>query len=93
MRATMEPIAWVLRLHNGDDAALGDPYCGSCTVTVDEFGIATLRGLTVRQDFDSPTWRAIEAAFVIAGIKGAVYSRRKLRVMQGPVRGNADHDG
>jgi hypothetical protein len=73
--ATMEPIAWVMRLHHGA-AVLGDPYFAHSTVTVDDLGRATLRGFAMA-GFSSRDWRAVTRVLGAAGIKEMTYTRKK----------------
>ncbi len=44
MKATLEPVAWTLRIHSNPDAVHGEPYFASATVTADDLKCATLRG-------------------------------------------------
>lgn len=88
MKAYLEPVAWVLRLHGKDDAGPFDPYEAAATVTVDELRVATVRGL-VMDRFSKAAWLAIEAAMAEAGIEAMIWSRRrngKRRIVRGPVR-------
>ena len=76
MKATMEPVAWVMRLHVDDDARIGAPYIASCTVTVDDCRVATLRGLSLQGRPTAPGWRAALQALDDAGCTAALYTRR-----------------
>ena len=72
MRATLEPVAYVLRLHPDADAA----YVGAATVTVDDAGVATVRGF-VSASFDQAARDAIETALIEAGFTAVAGLRRR----------------
>jgi hypothetical protein len=76
--ATMEPVTWVMRLHEGV-AVLGDPYFAHSSVSVDDLGCATLRGFAMA-GFTVGDWRAVVRALGAAGIKEMIYTRKKLGV-------------
>lgn len=67
----MEAVAWVLRVHPEADAVLPDPYIASATVTIDDSGIATIRGYSGQMDGSA----AVARAFFDVGIREAIWSR------------------
>lgn len=75
---SLEPVAWVLRVHPGPDGdyRLKSPYGATATVTVDDLGCATIRGLAVDQ-FDRATAEAFNVAFRKAEILEVLWTRKK----------------
>jgi hypothetical protein len=71
--ASLEPIAFVLRLHPGDKG-FGSPYVSTSTVTLDEEGTAAVRGLAIGR-FPPAAGKAILRAFQKAGFKATSWSR------------------
>jgi len=71
--ATMEPVAWVLRLHRGTDR---QTYFAHSFVSIDDLGCATLRGFKMA-GFTVRDWRAVMCALGAAGIKEMIYTRKK----------------
>jgi hypothetical protein len=77
MRATLEPSAYVLRIHlDGDGPAFGTPYHAAATITVDDLHVATIKGLASSSVFGAEDWRAVFAALAGIGVKELIYMRR-----------------
>ncbi len=76
MKATLEPVAWTLRIHPEPDAVLGDPYIAAMTVTVDDEGCATLRGF-VPETVSVEALRATFRALLSVGITHCLFTRKR----------------
>ncbi len=76
MRATLEPVAWTLRIHPEPDAVLGDPYMAAMTVTVDDAGCATLRGF-VPETVSVEALRATFRVLMEAGMTHCLFTRKR----------------
>lgn len=74
MNVSLEPVVYILRLHE-DGGTFGDPYVGTATVTVDDDHVACLRGMTAA-DFTRDSWEAIDAALRNIGVKSVLFTRR-----------------
>lgn len=74
MNVSLEPIVYVLRLHE-DGGTYGDAYTGAATVTIDDEHVACIRGLTTA-DFTKEAWEAIDAALKDIGVVSVMFTRR-----------------
>jgi hypothetical protein len=76
MRASLEAVTYVLRIHPGphDPANPKPPYIAAATVTVGD-DTATIRGFAM-EGFDKAAWRAVMGALATVGITDVVYTRR-----------------
>lgn len=77
MKATLEPIVFILRIHEDDDAKLGDPFIASCTVTLDDNHVANLKGQTSTHKFSKKSWAAVHDALLSINAKTAFYTRKR----------------
>ncbi len=92
MKATSEPIAFVLRIHPDDTAEIGAPYSASVSVTIGEDRVATLHGLVWGGSgaFPVAAGLALDAELGRLGAREVVYSRRvggSVRVVRRRIRG------
>ena len=91
MKCTLQPVTWVMRFHERDDAVVGDPYVASTTVTVDAIGTASLQGFAV-QRYTPEAWRAAEACLSEAGVQQVMWTRIKdgrIRLVRVPITGTS----
>lgn len=71
--ASLDPIAYVLRLH--PDGGYGSPYIGSATI-IRTGDTAEIQGMTVEGRFTAGHWRAVVDALRAVGIRLMVFDRR-----------------
>lgn len=80
LKAYLEPVAFVLRICE-DEAAMVPmpwPYVASATVTLDEVGTATIRGLTASRPLSPKAlWNAVATALSRIGASRALWSRKQ----------------
>jgi len=77
MKVTLEPIVFIMRFHEDDNAILGDPYTASATISIDSDGVATVKGFTSKNEYNKSYWDAANDEFYKIGIKKIVFHRKK----------------
>lgn len=94
MKATLEPIVYVMRFHDNADATLDNvtTYSAACTVTIDDRGVANIRGL-VMDGLGTEAWRAAMDALHSVGAARVTFTRRNInglhRAIDWPIKPSA----
>jgi hypothetical protein len=73
MKAALEPIVWVMRIHTDGDAVLGDPYVAAATVTRAGDDVI-IQGFTSER-YSVGIWRAAKMTLGEMGVKRAMWVR------------------